>query len=357
MAYKYESYSNKRMAWEDKLPSQSLIVSEQHLLDAFHVLNDRQEAWKNRFILKKPRPWSKDELLENNKYLWHYRELDNHSQWEIRNIHLQPVIEGKTDFSNRKERIWKTMLFRIFNQPKFFEYIEKRTEGKWKKGLPDCNQFNAEELFEYASDYRASGNNPFTNAYLINSKLCLDKKRDWCYCLKVVPYIHKNLIRLISVIDSSKNPEEIIKFLISYPAISDFVAHEIYVSFTFGNKFGKFPFMKWTQDDFTNVGPGCSLGLRLVFPSFPANKQIEGIYWLKDIAKDFLHVWYPDFDFLHFSKDEGKFYLSKEFNLSLLTFENLMCEYQKYWKTKIGMGRQRARYQMRTQNTYFDELL
>lgn len=341
------AYGKRRPPWFDKLPDASEEVNEENLKMFFRTMFERQQVWHKRFIKKKERPWSKDEFFINNKFTNVFRELDRHSQWQIKHIFMEP--------NSRKDLIWKIMLFRIFNTPEAFEWYGNQSKS-FEGFMPSYDEYNQEEFASLVSDYRKTGNNPYTNAYLINSMACPGKKRDWCYTNKVVPEIHKNIPKLSKLLLTAKDPTEIIKFLRNLPAVGDFVAHEFYQDFTYAPRYSGKTLMKFDQDDFTNVGPGASIGIRLIYPNLEVGKQEVGIYMLRDIAvKELSKI--GKFKYIDWDRDNNEYKIvkSKKGHITLHQIEMWLCEFQKYWKMEIGMGKQRSVFSPQTGDIYVSE--
>lgn len=105
----------------------------------------------------------------------------------------------------------------------------------------------------------------------------------------MVPTLHNKLDELIKIVLTAKKPEEIIEFLKTLPAVADFIAHEFYQDFTYIPRYTDRKFMRFTQDDYTNVGPGASIGIRLIYPNLRTiREQKQAIYWLRDLAEEWL---------------------------------------------------------------------
>jgi hypothetical protein len=328
----------KHKPWYSLMPDENLEICEENLKLFFKTMFERQEVWHNRFILKKERPWTKDKFLANNKFTNVYRELDRNSQWQIKNVFLKE--------SNRKDLLWKIMLFRIFNNPETFEWIG-RQEKSFSGFMPSYNEYDKNEWKDLIYGYRETGNNPFTNAYLVNSMACPDKSRDWCYTMKVVPTIHENIPNLNKILIKAKNPDEIINALLKLPSVAAFIAHEFYQDFTYAPRYSNINLMKFNQNDFTNVGPGASVGIRLIFPNLSGKSQIDGIYRLRGMANEELSK-IGNFKYLNWGSKQNSYYITKGGDITLHQIEMWLCEFQKYWKMKIGMGKQRSVFQPRT---------
>ena len=361
-------------AWYDKLPDASLEVYEPYLRLFFELMYERQMIWKRRFVEKRQRPWTDNKIFQESKFTNVYRELDKNSQWQIKNI----LLDDKLDLRNL---IWKLMVFRFFNNPATFEFEPKGqslqqglfgpmikyglkkdedvnkliSAKKWRNGIPSYEEYNEDEFCLFIAGFRSSGKNPFTTAYLINSQAAPGQSRDYCYTRVVIPALHKAIDELMKVVEEASSPEEIIEFLKTIPAVADFIAHEFYQDFTYIPRYTGRNFMKFDQNDYTNVGPGASIGIRLIYPSLSTiKKQKKGIYMLRDLADEWLTKIGKEkgesFPYLEWDKEKGEYCISEECNITLHQIEMWLCEFQKYWKMMIGQGKQRSKFQPSTKD-------
>ena len=331
----FEAYS-----WHTKLPDENLSVYEPFLQLFFETMYERMMIWKRRFIEQKPQPWTENAILRDSKFTNVYRELDRNSQWQIRNILLD-------DSLSPVNLIWKLMVFRFFNNPETFKRgVEWRG---WRNGIPDWKDYDEDDFASFIEEVRKSGQNPYTNAYLINSMSAPGKSRDWCYTRLVIPTLHKRIPQLISVVRNADSPESIITYLKTVPAVADFIAHEFYQDFTYIPRYTDREFMRFTQNDFTNVGPGASVGIRLIYPNLKtAREQKQAIYWLRDAAEEQLTkigiLKGEPMGYLEWDKGSKEYKLTDKCNITLHQIEMWLCEFQKYWKMMIGEGKQRSKF-------------
>lgn len=330
------------------LPPKDEEVSEHHYNEFFRTMFERQEVWNKRFLLNQSAPWTEDEILKDYKFTNVYRELDKHSQYLIKEV----MIPENTNSLNL---VWKMMLFRIFNQPATFNFIKQNYETPaWASGFCNWNDYKPNELSGYIDEVRKCNQNPFTEAYLINSQACPGCKRDFCYTQVILPAIHKSIPKIIKLMKTAKTGKEFVKFLETLPGVGSFIAHEFYQDFTYIDRYcedkfnGLFPF---NQDDFTNVGPGAEVGIRLILPSRSTpQEKLQGIYDLRDLAKDTLAT-IGNFKYLTWDRDTKTYGVSEDnekFDITLHQIEMWLCEYQKYWKMTIGVGKQRSKFKPRT---------
>lgn len=354
----------EKATWFDKLPNDELDVYQPFVTKFFETMYERQMIWKRRFVDGEPRPWTDDHVLHSYKFTNVYRELDRSSQWQISNIILD-------DGLSLKDLVWKTVMFRLFNNPETFDFnpVGKKIDAKkfgietvlgfqnvdisniipsskWRNGMPNHDEFNEEEFYLYISGVRSSGKNPFTDAYFINSTFGLGRSRDFAYTRIVAPYLHEHMDELMDTVMNAEKAVDVIKYLETIPGVATFISHEIYQDFTYISRYTDREFMKFDQNDFTNVGPGCSVGVRLTFPSlYGQRNQIRGIYELRDmadveLAKISKKRGQP-FPYLHWDKSAREYELKNECNITLHQVEMWLCEFQKYWKMTIGEGKQR----------------
>lgn len=364
----------EQAAWYNDLPSENLEVYEPNLRLFFETMHERQLIWKRRFLDKKERPWTDDKIFQESKFTNVYRELDRNSQWQIKNI----LLDDKLSFKNL---IWKLMVFRFFNNPETFVFEPKGksvqpslfgaetksglkqaqstseliSAKKWRNGIPDYEEYDEDEFSRFIAGIRSSGQNPYTTAYLINSQATPGQPRDYCYTRVVVPTLHKKMDELIKKVLTAKNPEVIIEFLKTLPAVADFIAHEFYQDFTYIPRYTNRKFMKFDQNDFTNVGPGASIGIRLIYPNLKTiREQKQAIYWLKDAAEEWLYKISEEkgekMPYLYWDKENSNYYVKDECNITLHQVEMWLCEFQKYWKMIIGKGKQRSKFVPRTKS-------
>lgn len=335
---------NERLALH--LPSTDLELCEENFELFFKIMFDRQEIWHNRFILKKERPWTENEIFQNYKFTNVYRELDRNSQFQIKHI-FTPFRKTK----NRKEFVWQIMFFRYFNNPEFFEFI--KDEGYFQDKLdsektyyiPSMEDFDSDVLKCAMEDFREIGGNPFTNAYLTNSQACPGWTRDQCFAYKVIPTLKEMNTEITNILIKAKSPEEIIKVLLKLPSVSNFMAHEFYQDFTYAPRYSEVKLMRFDQDDYTNVGPGADAGIRWIFPDRKSGKdKLQAIYDLRDLAVDILAE-SGKFKFLGYDINKGEYFYDKNNpKITLHQVEMWLCEFQKYKKMQLKLGKQRSRF-------------
>lgn len=314
------------------LPSEEEEVNEVHLVEFFQTLYERQEIWYKRNVLNLPKPWTKDQILSNYSFTNAYRELDRSSQYLIKNV--------LTDTSlSLEDLVFKIMVYRYFNKPDAFEdqiiY------------LPNYGMFSPLQLWQDVVSCRSSHYNPWHTAYMSNLVWATKFKpeigmlKDWAYCRELFPKFHDEAVPTITkMLREGVEPKKIMKWLEKLPSISGFISHELFLDFCYIDKYNKYQ-INFDENSYTNVGPGASLGIRLIFPSLKPEEQEKAIYVLRDIAKDMLP---EDFKYTSWDKKKREYIISNEFNMTLHNFEFWLCEFSKYKKMQWGLGKQRSKF-------------
>lgn len=310
-------------------------INEDNLDLFFRMIYERQMIWKRRFIDKLPKPWTSDKIFEKYKFCNVYREHDRSSQWEIRNIIMDESLSVKN-------LLWKILVYRAFNNPETFA----RGLKKWQNGIPNYEEYDKEEFAAHIAELRDLGLNPFTNAYSITGAIVIGESIDSAFCNTVVPSIHESIDAILYILDTAANPQQIATFLITLPGVSDFMAHEYYQDFTYVPIYSSRALMKWGPDDFTNLGPGSSQGVRLLFSNLKKSDQLSSYYYLQYIAEEKLEEIGLEkgelMPYASWDKDLHEYKIIQECNFSLNQIEGALCEFSKYMRILRGTGRPRC---------------
>ena len=112
--------------------------------------------------------------------------------------------------------------------------------------------------------------------------------------------------------------------------MGNFLAYEIWTDLTY---FGFFK-QGWTDDDFVNIGPGASWGLKLMYEKLKKKEELEKIKHLHEIQKKYLNN--KEWLGIHYSRA----FSNKPF-LSLRNIEHSLCEFRKYYNISHGKGKRR----------------
>ena len=311
-------------SWELHLPPDTEEINELYLDEFFRTMYERQEIWYKRFILKQPRPWTKNEVFNKYKFCNVYRELDRTSQWLIKNV----IRNEKLSI---EEIVFKILVFRVYNKPETFDLI----------GLPDYKTFDTPKHLKVVTEASKSMKVLNDEAYKINTYM--SKGAVWeSYTKNFVPAFHKLVPELVKVISKSKDAVDVVNTIMKVHGIGTFFSHECYIDFCYLNKYRKDNLFRFTENDYTNTGPGAIVGMRWLFPSLKSKKELQNAtYVLKDIASEYLAK-FGDFKYVYWDLDKKQYYCIDIPNIKLSIIEFWACEFNKYRKMKLRLGKQRG---------------
>lgn len=336
------------------LPDRNLSVSEENLQMFFKTMYERQMIWKRRFIDKIQAPWTDDPIFLENKFPNLYRELDRSSWWLISNIIMD-------DSLSLKNKVWKCIVYRLFNSPDFFEFLASVTD--WKGGIPDYEKFKEQQpkFITIAKTLQNMGAKPFTDAYFINSAFAAKtgKNRAEAYADTSLSELWGATDIIIDTVLIARSTKDIIDVLSVIPGVQKFIANELMQDMIYINRFSKEDFIPFDVDELTNVGPGSLLGLRILFPNRVTNSQrVAGMEELLAMAEEKLNevaeAHGEPMVYAKFNAETGGYEPSSEFNLTINNIEGWLCEYSKYWKLSIEVGKKQRKFNPVSEANIYD---
>lgn len=325
------------------MPSENLSLVLPNLKKFFYWMYERQNIWYKRFVLRKDKPWTDNEILNDYKFTNVYRELDRNTQWLIKNI-----IEEKN--TNEEEVFWKIVVFRYFNKIELFEYMD---------GIPNFFDFKPKVFNKAVVSFEKTKGRVFTDAYMINPpKKPNDRELGLAlfYC-KHIETFHKRFKEFwdfyinISKLKEETSFELAKKFnakLTELERIAKFIAYEIYCDLCYTDWF------VFGINDFVNVGPGAKFGLELIFPNLFIKSRLFFYEEKISLLKDNSHKYFEMFgykDFKYYNKSNYKDYKNGE-RLNLRCIEHSLCEFSKYWKMFMKVGKPRQKFVKKDDNLF-----
>lgn len=279
--------------------------------ELFDFIYQRQLIWYKRFILKQNPPWTQDKTLLQYKILNVYRELDKGTTY---------IIDKLKVISDRKVILLNIVFYRFFNKFGLYENLE----------IPLLGEINVETtnlLKNRLSGIKNQGKPIFNDAYLIAGKKGEEK---YVSVVNSLSWLWENIDKLIAGIDNCKTPEESFEIIKEIPLVGNFLAYEIWTDLTY------FRFFKqgWTDNDFVNIGPGASWGLKIIYGKLKKKEELEKIKHLHAIQKEYLN----NKQWLEISYKDT--FSNKPF-LSLRNIEHSLCEFRKFYNLSRGKGKRR----------------
>jgi hypothetical protein len=329
-------------------PSAELEVCQESLDQFFKFMYDRHMVWVRRFKEKlSEEKWTDDLILKTYKYTNVYRELDRGTLWYLdtvgdRYIGFHDNKYGRKqirnlDFVEFQRLLWNTIVYRLCN----------RIETFAETGFPEMETFDSKNIH---NDFWVKLNTIASRnlAVMTSAHLTCPTRLGWT---KVEGYmgaicdLHQKLPDIARQIICAKTSKEIFGILRSVNCVGNFIAYEVLCDLIYleaiGNKETETSF---TLDDWANVGPGAIEGIRLIYPSTTGRVPIYNrmVQLCNEQEEHFkrLGINFPFYE--RFTKG----------HLSLRTLEHSLCELQKIWLQRRGLGKQRMIFTPNANRTF-----
>lgn len=222
---------------------------------------ERQRVFEAR-VEERPRPWTDDPILREYKFCNVFRAADRVSQYLIRDVAY------RDDDSSPQDRLFQIVAFRTFSNIRTWdsitEYlgrsprIEDLATGAFEDALNDTKQQNG-GLYTGAFILCA------TNAYGRSSKHLnhVELFRDM--------FISEHLAEQLLTASSF---QQLYDRLHEFPLMGDFMSYQTAVDLNYSE------YVNFSENDFTQAGPGALRGMKKVFEHFGGLTPAEIIMWM-----------------------------------------------------------------------------
>lgn len=307
----------------------------------FENMVERQNIWYKRVVQGLPKPWTDDPIMSTYHFTNVDRRLDRVTLYYI--DHVLPNLEDT--FESKKFLILNTIIYRLFVRPETWEVMGYIRPETWKEDWENGK--------ERLREYKRKGNTIWTDAYFVNDlksanpdKENSNDKLENAFCLFQYAIDHLDEIAEY-VLNPDNDMESVVNYLTHIPAVGMFTSYEICLDLATVTEFTGIPFVIWTPDHWTNIGPGCKKGIDYVFEDKGNMSYLNIVFFVRSVYKhEFERLG------LEYKFQEG----SNE--LDLRCFEGWFCESQKYfnaWATDKGYDfakgkRPKKKMKLRTTN-------
>lgn len=320
---------------ENVIKSRSPIFNEDAIKMLCFYIKERYSIHIKKDVNHENSPWTDDYILGTFKFTNIRREHDRTSKWLIENI-------SNNEKDCLYDRIYKTILFRIYNRPDTAEILKLDTlsfDTEVEDGWVYICKMRLDKVLNKNPNYRL-----FTNAYKTGgTKRGLYNLNPESGHYNYAPLYFIESLRkkhFAQELLDCDTQEEVFYKLKGIKGFGNFIAYQIYVDLTYINEF---PF---SENEFTVAGPGCYYGLQLLTgkddtdSGFNCMTSEEIIFWMRDnLLDEFKRIgceFDPDTVFLDLPKNERHF--------NVMSLENIMCEFSKYYSIYTGIRKGRMKY-------------
>lgn len=291
-------------------------------LDLFwQFITLRQTVWYKRFVLKSSQPWTKDIILQKERFTNIYRELDPGTAYAK---HM--ILETS---NSKADKIFNIMLYRLIGRSTTHEQI----------GFQHLLTFNPEKL-EKQLKYIRDGLNmpPFTAAYMVSGYSMMGSHDKIENIVKIFTEIQKDFDTINEKIDKCKSSQEAYNVIQRIQGFGTFLAYQVLVDLLYPLAInnGK-PLLPYSNNDFSSAGPGAKRGINILLKEKGSRDNLSVMKWLQSNQEEEFQRLNLKFPYLKNSKGE-------DIEISLSNIQNCLCEFHKYVKIREHTGKGRRKF-------------
>lgn len=277
--------------------------------DLFAFIRERHAIYRAR-QQGKPRPWTKDEILQSYRFCNVYRELDTETQWIAQN--------WRVPYASHPDLWFAMMMARLFNWHETLAEL----------GFPE--DFNA----AYVKDMRralarriAMGQKVWTGAYMVSTNgRAVDFKHDYVIeCVLKPAWKARERVRP----QEGDTLQSFYERLLPLEGMGRFMAGQVIADTKYeGVLHNAEDWWTWAV-----MGPGSKRGMNRVM----GRERRQSLSEKK---------WRAEMDVLvpALNKLVSKSAVFEYDTLHAQDIQNCLCEFDKYERVRLGQGRPRARY-------------
>jgi hypothetical protein len=265
---------------------------------------ERQSIFEAR-ALGRPGPWTGDPILSTYKFCNVFRASDRVSQFMINQVAYLD------DDSTEDDRLFQMTAFRTFSNIATWVGVSERLQRS-----PRIEDLESGAFENALNDVRLQNGGLYTGAFI----LCATD----AYGRRLKHLNHVELFRDMFVTKSiaprllaARSLQALYEIVHTFPLMGDFMSYQTAIDLNYSK------LINFSEDDFTQPGPGAVRGLRKVFTDLGGLTPREAIMWMVDHQEE-------EFDKLglHFNGLFGR-------RIHAIDAQNLFCETDKYCREAV----------------------
>lgn len=227
----------------------------------WYFASERQGSFERR-VAGRPWPWTADPIIQEYKFCNVYRAADRVSQYMIRDVCYHD------EECTVEDRLFQILAFRTFSKIETWRNIH-RLLGHF----PTLDDLGSGSLTRALEDTKQQNGGLYTGAFI----LCAAD----AYGRSLKHLNHIELFRHMFLQDSlgerileAKALLEIYDLLHRYPLMGDFMSYQIAIDFNYSE------LVNFSENEFTQPGPGAIRGIKKCFESLGDYTPNEIIPWM-----------------------------------------------------------------------------
>lgn len=291
----------------------------------WYWIAERMNIWYKRTVLREPSPWTADPILQENKFTNVFRDLDKGTIVYIKEIlskmdELPPDSDEATIYQRIQEVILNTQIYRLFLKRDTWEqigflYLDTYKE-QWEQATTRLRQMKTQgdtlwHAAYFINGLKAANPDETTNSDKLENAICLCEQ--FYECLgDTTDYVLNH------------DMKDCLNYLTHFPTVNTFNVYEWLCDWGMAYRHIQNYFVSWTDDSYTNAGPGNKVGVDFIFEDRGNLSHLEWNFYLRASWRHYMqrYGYYDQFI------SQLPRWSHQDINLRVI--EHDLCEVQKY---------------------------
>jgi hypothetical protein len=285
----------------------------------WYFASERQRMFEKR-LRGEAAPWTDDRILQVYKFCNVFRAADRVSQYMIRDVCYH------NEDCTPEDRLFQIIAFRMFSKVETWETVRDFL-GHYPK-LDDLADRSFTKALEFANDKNGG---LYTHAFILCATDAYGQGRKYRNHIELFRHMFLS-DNLAEKLQAAMSLKEVYDLLHQYPLMGDFMSYQIAIDLNYSD------IINFSENDFTQPGPGALRGMKKVFENFGDYSPSDVVqYMVENQEQEFKRLGLP------FNGLFGR-------PLQAIDCQGLFCETDKYCREAVpelasARTRIKAKYQ------------
>lgn len=269
------------------------------------------------------RPWTDDPILDVYKFTNVKREHDFTTRYFL---NLLKTNAGDS-YTNQ---LFNAIVFMVFNNTETYDLLPDhwlRLDDK-TSAIVKCLD-NPPRTSYFTNAFYTTGMRTALREYFETRTEIHDPKQPHSEAANTYIVLRRLAKSVIQQIMDAQHPDQVIAALHKIPGIGYFNSYQIFVNLTY------IPDFPWSENEYTIAGPGCKNGLAHVFVNTDGMTPEEQLFWLRNVLNR---------KFGAAMQEEWTDVPFHDRCMNVMSMENCMCEFSKYFRAYSNSGKPKMLY-------------
>lgn len=280
-------------------------IPRQQIYDLYwYFASERHQIFERR-LAGQPGPWTDDPILQKYKFCNVFRAADRVSQYMIREVCYH------TEECTPQDRLFQIVAFRLFSRIETWDTVREFLDRS--PTINDLADGSFTRALEHANNINGS---LYTGAFILCATNAYGQPKKYLTHVELLRDMFVNH-RLANQLLAARSLREIYELLHDFPLMGDFMSYQTAIDLNYS------ALINFSENDFTQPGPGALRGMKKVFESFGDYTPAETILWMVERqAEEFARLELPP------ATLRGR-------PLQAIDCQNVFCETDKYCREAV----------------------